>query len=98
MENQKNKESYMIRKSQQLIQWDRVTDKLKLRVADARDKSKTDLRHHLLKIQVVKARTEAILRRLQIAENGNWYHIKSELEKSWRLLRQRFSKASARPK
>jgi len=98
MEDHKNKESYMQRKAQQLMQWERVIDTLQARADKAKDKSKSDLRRHIVKIQVIKARTAVILNRLRNADNGNWDNIKADLEKSWGLLRKAFSNASARPK
>jgi hypothetical protein len=98
MENLKDKESYLQRKAQQLRQWERVIEKLISRADRAKDKRETELRHHILKIQVKKARTEAKLRQLQEEENGKWDDIKAGLEKSWVELREAFLKASARPK
>jgi hypothetical protein len=98
MENHKNKESYLQRRTQQLQQWERVIDKLISRADKAKDISETDLRHHIVKIQVKKARTEVILRHLQEEGNGKWDDIKAGLEKSWVELREAFLKASARPK
>ena len=98
MEDHKNKESYMQRKAQQLIQWDRVIDKLQARADKAKDKSKSDLHRHIIKIKVIKARTAVILNRLRNADNGNWDNIRMDLEKSWGLLRRAFSNASVRPK
>ena len=98
MENLKDKESYLQRKAQQLRQWERVIEKLISRADRAKDKRETELRHHILKIQVKKTRTEAKLRQLQEEENGKWDDIKAGLEKSWVELREAFLKASARPK
>ncbi len=98
MKKHTNKEIYLQRRAQQLIQWERVIDKLKLRADKSEDKSKTDLNHHILKIQVKKARTEVQLRQLQKAENGNWDDLKTSLEQSWTDLRRAFIRASARPK
>ena len=95
MENHKNKESYLQRRTQQLQQWERVIDKLISRADKAKDISETDLRHHIVKIQVKKARTEVILRHLQEEGNGKWDDIKAGLEKSWKDLRKAFLKASA---
>jgi hypothetical protein len=98
MENHKNKESYLQIKAQQLRQWERVIDKLISRADKAKDKRETDLRHHIVKIQVKKARTEVILRHLHEEGNGKWDDIKAGLEKSWMELREAFLKASARSK
>jgi hypothetical protein len=98
MENHKNKESYLQRRIQQLQQWERVIDKLISRADLAKDKRETELRHHIVKIQVKKARTEVILRHLQEEGNGKWDEIKASLEKSWVELREAFLKASAKPK
>jgi hypothetical protein len=98
MKNPKDKESYLQRRAQQLSQWDRVIEKLISRADRAKDKRETDLRHHIIKIQVKKARTEVKLRQLQEAETGKWDDIKAGLEKSWVELREAFLKASAKPK
>jgi hypothetical protein len=98
MENFKNKESYLQRKAKQLQQWERVIDKLISRVEQTKDRKKTELRHHIVKIQVKKARTAVKLRQLQNTGNGKWNEIKADFEKSWRELRQAFLKASAKPK
>ena len=98
MENIKNRESYLQRRAEQLRQWERVIDKLISRADKAKDRSKTELGHHIVKIQVKKARTEAKLRQLHEAGNEKWDDIKADLEISWVELREAFSKASARPK
>lgn len=88
----------MQRRAQQLQQWDRVIAKLVARADKAKDMRQKDLRHYILKIQVLKARTEVKLRQLQEAKNGDWDNIKTSLENSWTTLRKAFLKASARPK
>jgi hypothetical protein len=98
MENPKNRESYLQRRAEQLRQWDRVMAKLIARVDKVKGKSNTDLRHHIVKIQVKKARTEVKLRQLQEEGNGKWDDIKADLEKLWGELREAFLKASAKPK
>ena len=98
MEYSKDKELYLQKRTKQLLQWDRVIDKLKLRAAKAEDKRKTALDHHIIKIQVKKARTEVKLRQLIRASNEMWDEIKNGLEKSWLDLRKAFLKASAKSK
>jgi hypothetical protein len=98
MEDLNNRESYSLRKTEQLRQWEGVIDKLTVRAEKAVDKNKTDLQHHIIKIRVKKARTEAILRKLQQSDNGNWDLLKGAFEKSWQELRKTFLKASAKPK
>jgi hypothetical protein len=98
MKNLINRESYLQIKTKQLQQWERVVDKLISRADNAKDRSQTELRHHILKIQVSKARTEAKLRKLQKANNGKWNDIKADFEISWGQLRQSFLKASTRSK
>lgn len=95
MKNLTKKESYLHRRAEQLVQWERVIDKLISRADEASGKHKTELRHHIIKIRVKKARTEVILRQLQEAGNGKWDEIKAILEISWRELRESFLKASA---
>ena len=85
-------------KAKQLKQWERVINKLISSVETAKDRRKKELLHHIVKIQVKKARTEAKLRQMQNEENGNWNNLKGDFEKSWRELREAFLKASARPK
>jgi hypothetical protein len=98
METTGDKASYLHRKTAQLQQWERVMDKLIARAADDKDSSNTELRHHIVKIRVKKARLEANLRQLQETENGNWDDIKAGLEINWVELREAFLKASAKPK
>jgi hypothetical protein len=98
MENTKNKESYLLIKVKQLKQWERVIDKLISRAQQAKDKRKTELLHHIIKIKVKKARTEVKLRQLKNEKNGKWNRLKGDFEKSWGELREAFLKASARPK
>jgi len=98
MEKNQNKESYMQRRTQQLQQWDRVIAKLIARADKAKDIRQKDLRHHILKIQVLKARTEVKLRQLREVDNGDWDIIKTGLENNWTTLRKAFLKASARAK
>ena len=98
MENLINKESYLLRRAEQLHQWERVIDKLISRAERAKDRSKTELHHHIVKIWVKKVRTEVKLRHLKEAGNGKWNDLKADLDKSWGELRETFLKASARPK
>jgi hypothetical protein len=94
MESPEDKESYLQSKAQQLHQWEQVIEKMISRDEKAKNKSNTDLRHHIVKLQVKKARTEAKLRQLQEAGNGRWDGIKTGLEKYWVELREAFKKAS----
>jgi hypothetical protein len=96
--NLKNKESYLYRRTEQLRQWERVIDNLTLMADKASGKRKTELLHHIIKIRVKKARTEVILRQLREAEDCKWDELKTILEISWRELRQSFLKASAKSK
>ena len=99
LKNWEYQESYLQRRSEQLKQWQRVIDKLKLRAAKALDsRSKNNLRNHIVKIQVQKARTEAKLNQLQETGSENWHAIRADLDKSWLELREAFLKASARAK
>ena len=98
MENPINKESYLLRRAEQLQQWERVIDILISRADKAKDSGKTELRHHIVKIWVQKARTEVKLRHLHEAGKEKWDDLKADLEKSWGELRIAFSKAAARPK
>ena len=98
MKNLINKESYLLRRAEQLHQWERVIDKLMSRADKAKNGSKVELQHHIVKIWVKKARTEVKLRHLREAGNGKWNDLKADLEKSWGELRETFLKASARPK
>ena len=97
LKNHKNKEAYLRRKLQQLQQWERVINILRSRADKSKDKSKTELRDHIRKILVLKARYEYKLRQLQQAENSKWDYLKTRLEKSWLELRDAFLKASSRP-
>jgi hypothetical protein len=98
MENLINKESYLLRRAEQLHQWERVIDKLISRDERAKDRSKTELHHHIVKIWVKKARTEVKLRHLKDAEKGKWNDLKADLEKSLEELREAFLKSSTKPK
>ena len=98
MENFINKESYLQRRTEQLRQWERVMDKLILRADKAKNDQKTELAHHIVKIQEKKAKTEFKLRQLQESGNEKWDDFKVGLEKSWVELREAFLEASARPK
>lgn len=98
MRNLINRESYLQTKTKQLLQWDRVIEKLISRADNTADRGQTEIRHHIIKIQVNKARAEAKLRKLQKENNGNWNDIKADFEKSWNELRQSFLKASTRSK
>jgi hypothetical protein len=98
MENLKNRESYLQRRAKQLLQWERVIDKLISRADKDSGKSKTKLRHHIVKIRVKKERIEVKLGQLREAENGKWEDIKADLEISWVELREAFLKASTKPK
>jgi len=96
MKNTINRESYFLTKTIQLKQWKRVLDKLISRAEKTKDRKKTELLHHIVKIQVKKARTEAKLRQLQNEKNGNRSNLKADFEKSWGDLRKAFLRASAK--
>jgi hypothetical protein len=98
MVRNKIKEIYLERRIKQLKQWDRVIEKLKSRADKANDKTEEDLRHHIVKIQVKKARTEVRLRQLQNEDDNKWAFTKAGLEKSWLDLRNAILRASAKPK
>lgn len=88
------KESYLRRRAMQLNQWDRVIKQLILRADKISSNGKTDLHRHIVKIQVKKARTEVILKKLNAAGSEKWEDIKAGLEKNWKELRIAFLKAS----
>ena len=94
MDTQKNKKSYLDKKSEQLQQWDKIIDKLIKRANNQRDDHHTELRHHIVKLQVKKARTEVKLIQLKEAGKEKWDVLKTGLEKNWLELREAFSKAS----
>ena len=98
MINNTDKKSYLNRRTKQLRQWEPILEKLMLRAEKAQDTSKTELRHHIVKIQMKKARTEVKLRELRKAKKGEWDDLKTGLENSWKDLRKAFLKASANAK
>jgi len=96
MNSAERRVTYLHRKAVQLFQWEKVLNKLRGRADQAIDKDETNLRHHILKIWVKKARTEAKLHTLGESENGNWDRLKADFEKHWKDLRHAFLKASGR--
>ena len=96
LKNLKNKEAYLRRKLLQLKQWERVINILRSRAAKSNDKNKTELRHHIGKILVQKARTEHKLKQLQEAGDGKWDDCKIGFELSSGDLRDAILKASSR--
>ncbi len=90
-----DKKSYLDRRTEQLRQWEPILGKLILRAEKAPNKSETELHHHIIKIQVKKARIEAKLKALRKAGKGEWDDLKIGFENSWKDLRQAFLKSSA---
>jgi hypothetical protein len=95
--NFKNKNSYLRRKSEQLLQWERVIDILRSRADKAKDKNKIEIHNQIGKILVLKARCEYKLKQLQQAGNEKWVDFKASLENSCIELREAFLKASLKP-
>ena len=90
LENLKNKEAYLLRKLQQLQQWEHVINILRTRADKSKANHNPELRKHIGNILVQKARSEYKLRQLQQASNEEWNTTKSGLEKSWIELRAAF--------
>jgi len=96
MENPEEKKSYLRERAEQMRKWDKIIDKLIVRSGKAKNKDNTELRHHIVKLQVKKARTDFKLRQLQEAGKEKWDDLKTGLEKNWVELRKAFSKASTK--
>jgi len=98
METQENKKSYLDKRSEQMQRWDKTIDKLIKRANKQKDADHTELRHHIVKLQVKKARTEVKLLQLGEAGREKWDILKAGMEKNWTELREAFLKASKRGK
>ena len=94
MNDDKDNKSYLNGRAEQMRQWDGIIDKLIHRANKQKDENHTELRHHIVKLQVKKARTEVKIRQLQEAGKEKWDDLKAGLEKNWIELREAFSKAS----
>jgi len=94
MENPFSKENYLQRKAEQLKQWERVLEKITLRVEIANDKNKPVIRQHIKKIRTLKSQTEFILEQLQKADNERWESSNINLEKNMENLRNAFLESS----
>lgn len=89
----KNNEFYLQRKTELLQKLEYVIDKLILKADKAEGKHKTNLQHHVIKIQVKKARTDVILRKLKRKEYKDKEQLKDSLEISLKDLKKAFSKS-----
>jgi len=89
----RNNEFYVQKKTELLQKLEYVIDKLILKADKADGKKKTNLQHHVIKIQVKKARTDVLLRKLKGKENEDKDDLKNNLEISLKELKKAFSNA-----
>jgi len=87
----KNHEFYLESKTALLQKLESVIDKLIFKADKAEGKHKTILQHHVIKIQVKKARTDVILRKLKRKEHKDKEQLKDSLEISLKDLKKAFS-------
>ena len=90
---QKDNQFYLQKRSELLQKLEYVIDKLILKAAKAEGKNKTNLQNHVIKIQVKKARTDVLLRKLKGKGDESWDDLKINLDISLKELRKAFSNA-----
>jgi hypothetical protein len=88
-----------LQKSTDLLQkLESIIDKLIVKADKAQGKNKTNLQHHIIKIQVKKARSAVLLRKLKGKENEEKDDLKNNLEISLKELKKAFSNAKSMSK
>jgi hypothetical protein len=91
MDNMHNKKSYLLRKSEQLRQWDRVMENLLVRAHRAKAKEKSVLLKQIKKIKAKKVSIENQLQQVAASGEEQWESDKAAFEQSWKELRDAFS-------
>jgi hypothetical protein len=91
----RNNEFYLQKNTDLLQKLESVIDTLILKAEKAEGKHKTNLQHHVIKIQVKKARTDVILRKLKRKENEEQDDLKNNFEISLKKLKKALSNASS---
>jgi len=89
----KDNEFYLQKNTDLLQKLESVIDKLIVKADNAQGKNKTNLQHHVIKIQVKKARSDVLLRKLKGKETEEKDDLKNNLEISLKELKKAFSNA-----
>ena len=89
----KDNEFYLQKNTDLLQKLESVIDKLIVKADKAQGKNKTNLQHHVIKIQVKKARSDVLLRKLKGKETEEKDDLKNNLEISLKELKKAFSNA-----
>ncbi len=90
---QKGNQIYLQKKDELLQKLESVIEKLTSKMEKSEGNNKTNLQHHIIKIQVKKARTDVILRKLKGKGDENLDDLKINLDISLKELRKAFSNA-----
>ena len=88
----------MLRKSEQLRQWERVLDKLILRAQRADDTVRSGQLNQIEKIKAEKLSIEDQLKQIEVSGEEHWETEKAYFEKRWKELRNVFSDTTTRLK
>jgi hypothetical protein len=97
MHNSHNKKSYLLRKSEQLRQWDRVLENLIVRAQKANESQKSFQMNQIEKIKAKKVSIENQLKKIEASGEEQWEIDKAGFEKSWKELRNAFSDTTTSP-
>ena len=86
-----NKRSYLLRKSEQLRQWQRVIDNLMVRARKDDVTAKAGLLNQIDKIKAKKVSIEDQLKQIAASGEEQWETDKALFEQRWKELRKAFS-------
>lgn len=88
-----DKKSYLQRLAQQLQEWDKEMDELKLKADHAKSGAKVEFQKQLDELRVKKDAAQNKFNELQKAGDDAWEEVKEGLEKSWTELKTSFRSA-----
>jgi hypothetical protein len=91
-----DKKSYLQKMADQLKQWDREIDELKVKTVAAKAESKTEILKQIDELRLKKKTAQEKLKQLREAGDGAWDMMKAGLERSSSEFRSAFSNAAAK--
>ena len=91
-----DKKSYLQKLAQQLQDWDKEMEALKLKADQAKAGAKADLHKQFEDLRLKKETAQHKFNELQKASDEAWDEVKDGLEKSWADLKGSFRSAVAK--
>ncbi|MGH7496469.1 MAG: coiled coil domain-containing protein [bacterium] len=88
-----DKKSYLQSLAQQLQDWDKEMDELKLKAGSAKSGAKAEFQKQLDELRVKRDTAQAKFLELQKVGDEAWEEMKEGLEKSWTELKTSFRSA-----